>query len=158
MSLVTSYNRILSFTHRNPDKSIKVNNSPFGLHSQVCVLSRTLHIAMPHQQFLPVKFIPRDIFIHKNSLIFALPSSIEPGVRIIRLRSQNFYKPLDKFQVQKTYKGTWTPLLARNCLKSASFKSPTKTDLCGGAEAEMGSKNSMSFSVFPTSASTQAIS
>lgn len=54
--------------------------------------------------------------------------------------------------------GTWTPLSARNCLKFAIFKSPTRTDLCGGAALERGSKDRVPFSVLPTSESTQAVS
>lgn len=53
---------------------------------------------------------------------------------------------------------TWIPLLSRNCLKSGILISPTRTDLCGGAGLERGSNDNMSFSVLPTSASTQAIS
>lgn len=55
-------------------------------------------------------------------------------------------------------KSTWIPLLLRKDLKSAIFRSPTSTDLCGGGEVEIGNKDSMPLSVFPTSASTQAIS
>ena len=50
------------------------------------------------------------------------------------------------------------PLLARNCLKSAIFMSPTKTVLCGGGGVEIGSKDSEPLSIFPTSASAQATS
>lgn len=50
------------------------------------------------------------------------------------------------------------PLLARNCLKSAIFMSPTKTVSCDGGGVERGSKDSEPLSVFPTSASTQATS
>lgn len=60
--------------------------------------------------------------------------------------------PLDASYV----KGTWTPLLARNCLKSAIFISPTNTVLCDGAGDERGSKDNMPLSVFPTSASIHA--
>jgi len=53
---------------------------------------------------------------------------------------------------------TWTPLLDRNCLKSAIFRSPTRTGLCGEAAPGIGSRDLMSLSVFPTSESTQATS
>lgn len=72
---------------------------------------------------------------------------------------QGFQREILKHEEKgKWQQSTCTPLLARNCLKSAILMSPTRTDLCGGAGVERGSKDNMPFSVFPTSASTQATS
>lgn len=53
---------------------------------------------------------------------------------------------------------TWMPFVAKSCLKSASRKSPTKTDLCGGGVSEGRSGSIPSDSWLPISPSTHATS
>lgn len=78
---------------------------------------------------------------------------LRSGLKNMRLKS--FLMLLNE---EMPKNGTWTPLSARNCLKSPIFKSPTRIGLCGRAGVEQGCKDSISSSVFLTSESNQAIS